>query len=283
MSHNEHRDPQDAGEDAALRRVWHRASDELPPSELDAAIVAAARKSAQDRGSAAKTASDGKRSRNWFMQWQPLAAAATVAGLAFMLLQVLPRDREVIPPIRMDESAPGPVTARPDATELPATERAAAPPGAADAAVAEQKTSGQLAGSTNLYVPAPSAGAAADQGPAEPSPNSRANVAPPQPARTGEAIAVPKAASVEADRQTTAVPRSAESGASIAAPAPASEKRQRDEVTMSSADWAARIVALYESGDVTGATDELRAFRVAEPDADTYLPPSLRDWARTVK
>lgn len=278
MSNHEHRDPPDAGKYEALRRAWHEASDELPPSELDAAIVAAARKSVKDPGSAAKTAGYGQRSRNWFMTWQPLAAVATVAGLAFVLLQVMPRDRDVAPSIRMDEAVPGPVT-----PELPATERAAAAPGAADASVAEQKTSGQLAGSTNNDVPAPSAGAAADHRPEEPSPNSRANVATPQPARTGEAIAAPEAASVEADRQATAVPQSTESGASIAAAAPASEKRQRDEVTMSSADWAARIVALYESGDVTGATDELRAFRVAEPEADTYLPPSLRDWARTVK
>lgn len=231
MSNNEHRDPQDAGEDVALRRAWREASDEIPPSELDAAIVAAARKSVQDRGSAAKTASDGKRSRNWFMQWQPLAAMATVAGLAFMLLQVLPRDREVIPPIRMDESAPGPVTARPGATELPSTERAAAPAGAADAVMAEQKTSGELAGSTNVYVPAPSAGAAADQ----------------------------------------------------EAAAPASEARQRDEATMNATQWATRVEALYASGDLDGAADALRAFRSAEPDADSYLPEPLRNWARTVK
>lgn len=39
------------------------------------------------------------------MQWQPLAAAATVAGLAFVLLQTLPRDREVAPPIRIETPA----------------------------------------------------------------------------------------------------------------------------------------------------------------------------------
>ncbi len=232
MSNHEHGDPQDAGDDAALKRAWHQASNELPPPELDAAIIAAARKSVQDRKSAAKTVRDGKRSRSWLMQWQPLAAAATVAGLAFILLQVMPRDREVIPSIRMEESAPAPVTARPGTTELPSTERAESAPSAVEAAVAEQKMNGKLAGSPDIDVPAPSAGTAADQG----------------------------------------------------AAAPASEeKRQRDEATMSPADWAARVVSLYESGDVTGATDALRAFRAAEPDADSYLPEALRDWARTVK
>jgi len=27
----------------------------------------------------------------------------------------------------------------------------------------------------------------------------------------------------------------------------------------------------------------LREFRAADPDADSYLPESLRDWARTVQ
>ena len=113
MSNHEHRDPRDAAEESALRKAWHQASDEFPPRELDAAIIAAARRSVQDRDSRAKTASDGQRSRSWFMQWQPLAAAATVAALAFVLLQVMPRDRDVIPTIRIDESVPRPVTARP--------------------------------------------------------------------------------------------------------------------------------------------------------------------------
>ncbi len=280
MSNQEYRDPQGTGEDAALRGAWRQASDELPPSELDAAIVAAARRSVENRGRATKTASEGKRSRNWITQWQPLAAAATVAGLAFILLQVMPRDRDVAPSIRMEESVPAPATPRPGTTELAPTERAAAVPGTTQAAVAEQKTGGQLAGSTNVDVPPPSAGAAADQGPAEPSPNSRANVATPEPARAGEEIAVPKA-SAEVDRQPTVMPRDADSGASIAAPAP--EKRQRDEAAMNATEWSTRIEALYQSGDLAGAVAALRAFRAAEPDADSYLPDSLRDWARTVK
>lgn len=48
-------------------------------------------------------------------------------------------------------------------------------------------------------------------------------------------------------------------------------------------DRAARIVALYESGDVTAAATELQAFRATRPDADTFLPSTMQDWARTVK
>jgi len=234
MSNQEHKDPQDSGDESTVRRAWHQASDELPPPELDAAIIAAARRSAQDHGSGAKTLPDDRRSRNWLMQWQPLAAAATVAGLAFVLLQVMPRDRDVAPSIRLEESAPGPASTPAITAEPPATERAAAAP-------AEQKASGQLAGRPNDGVSAGSTNAAAGQAPAISPEGDSANIA-----------------------------------------APALEKRQRDEVPMSTADWAAKIMALYDSGDPAGAADALRAFRAAEPDADTYLPESLRDWARTV-
>ena len=241
MSNQEHRDPQDSGEESAVRRAWRQASDELPPPELDAAINAAARRSTQDHGSGARTVPDRRRSRNWLMHWQPLAAAATVAGLAFILLQVMPRDRDVTPSIRLDETAPGPASTRPIAEEPAATERAAAAPTAADAAVAEQKASGELAGRPNDGATAGSGNAAADRAPA---------------------------ISAESDSSNMV--------------APALEKRQRDEASLSTADWAATILALYEAGDVAGAADSLRAFRAAYPDADTYLPESLHDWARTV-
>jgi hypothetical protein len=52
---------------------------------------------------------------------------------------------------------------------------------------------------------------------------------------------------------------------------------------LSAADRAARIAALYASGNTTGAEAALREFRAANPGADAYLPESLRDWARTVE
>jgi hypothetical protein len=48
-------------------------------------------------------------------------------------------------------------------------------------------------------------------------------------------------------------------------------------------DRAARVAALYAAGDIAGAADALREFRVVDPGADTYLPESLRNWARTVE
>ncbi len=268
MSNHEHRDPQDPGEESALRRAWHQASDELPPPELDAAIIAAARKPVKELGAGTQTARDTTRSRNWLMPWQPLAAAATVAGLAFILLQVMPRERDVEPSIRREESAPGPVTPRPITTEPPATGRAAAAPSAAEAAAAGQKASGQLADRPIDGAPAGSADAAAGRQPAISTESDSANVLTPAPARAETTIAAPKA-SAEADRMTTMAPQGADSGASVAAAAPAFEKRQRAEASMSTADWTAEVVTLYESGNLAGATDSLRAFRAVHPDADT--------------
>lgn len=79
------------------------------------------------------------------------------------------------------------------------------------------------------------------------------------------------------------MPQDAGSGTTAAAAAPPSEGRQRDEATINATEWATRVEALYASGDLAGAADALRAFRAAEPDADSYLPEPLRNWARTVK
>jgi hypothetical protein len=67
------------------------------------------------------------------------------------------------------------------------------------------------------------------------------------------------------------------------AAAAARESRQVGAAPLSVADRSAEIAALYAAGDVAGAADALRAFRAGTPDADTYLPESLRGWARTVE
>jgi hypothetical protein len=97
--------PGAAGDDPAVEHAWRQASEEQPPERLDAAILAAARRSvdAQDPGAPARPIPLRTRSR--WIKWQPLAAAATVAGLAFVLVQTLPREREVAPPIRVEAPA----------------------------------------------------------------------------------------------------------------------------------------------------------------------------------
>jgi hypothetical protein len=67
------------------------------------------------------------------MQWQPLAAAATVAGLALVLLQTLPREREVMPPVRIQAPES---TSLGEAEVVPPTRRDAPPPAPAPAEAA---------------------------------------------------------------------------------------------------------------------------------------------------
>jgi len=51
----------------------------------------------------------------------------------------------------------------------------------------------------------------------------------------------------------------------------------------SAEQWAARIAALHDSGDLDTAATELRAFRAARADADRFLPDSLESWAAGIK
>jgi hypothetical protein len=260
MSNHDRKGPppsdKDEVQDRSLTQAWRQASDEQPPPELDAAIIAAARKSVQDRGATITTVSASPRPRNRWMQWQSLAAAATVAGLAFILVQLMPRDRDVAPPIRMEELAPG-----------QAAEDKAAP-------------DSQRA---RTAVPPPDVAA-----PAVTVPQAKVEAPAPAPARSSEADTVAAGGNgtsmdaAEADQRKAVVPEMAGSVSSAAAPAPALERGRSNEAP-GAADRAARIATLYASGDIAGAADALRAFRAADPNADTYLPDSLRGWARTVK
>jgi hypothetical protein len=263
MSNHDREGPQspdkDGVEDGSLTNAWRQASHEQPPTALDAAIIAAARKSVQDRGATTRTVSANPRPRIRWMQWQPLAAAATVAGLAFILVQLMPRDREVAPSTRMDESVRGQAAEEKVAPEIQPPRTAVPVPGAAAPAVNVPQATAE--------VPAPA-----------PAKSSQADTA----AAAGNSMSMDAA---EADQRKAVVPEMAGRAASVTAPAPAPalERSLGNAAPPGVADRAAAIAALYASGDIAGAADELRAFRAVDPDADTYLPDSLRGWARTVK
>jgi hypothetical protein len=91
--------------DEDVRKAWQAASDELPPSRVDAAILEAARDAAQRPAHG-----DGaRRARPWYREWQPMLAAAAIAGLAFALVQTMPSDDRVAMPL----GAPASTGARP--------------------------------------------------------------------------------------------------------------------------------------------------------------------------
>lgn len=121
--------------DAAVDAAWRRAAHEEPPAHVDDAIVAAAR--AEARGNLPPRRSAGQKPR--WIPWQPLAAAAGVIGLSFLLVQMLPRD-ELPPPVSPTVPAPGPAAA---SKELPAVQRA---PAANDAADSRRVDRSPLAG-----------------------------------------------------------------------------------------------------------------------------------------
>jgi len=84
---DERRRDEHAG-DAAVDAAWRSVSRDEPPARLDATILAAAR--AETRRPAPEPGDPARRA--WWTHWQPLAAAAGVAGLAFVLVQMIPRD-----------------------------------------------------------------------------------------------------------------------------------------------------------------------------------------------
>jgi len=220
-----------AGDDA-LDRAWQQLSDEQPPPCLDAAIIAAAHKSTQGRDAQAQVVRASGPYRSWSTRWQPLAAAAAVAGLAFVLVQSLPRNRDVGPTLQMEAPATAPAAAQ-EQSRVPASRDA----------------------------------------------NEAKTQSPPAPAVVRESAAAP------------AIVIDQKSAADTATMIPAAEVAQRQRAAAASDDVAppeaagraARVASLYAAGDVAGAADALREIRAVDPDADSYLPESLHDWARTVE
>jgi hypothetical protein len=81
----------DGERDPAVDQAWRAVATDEPSAQLDATILAAAR-AATVRGRSAPTP---PATRHWWTHWQPLAAAAGVAGLAFTIVQMLPREVDV--------------------------------------------------------------------------------------------------------------------------------------------------------------------------------------------
>ena len=267
MSNHERESSRTPAGDTALNRAWQQVSDEQPPPALDAAIIAAAHKSTQGRNERAQVIAASPPQRSWLTRWQPLAAAAAVAGLAFVLVQSLPRDHDVAPSMRMEEPATAPAAAQ-EKPGSPATRESI-----------EAKTASPPASAVARESVAAPASTIDQQSAADTVTTMRATEVEPR------QLAAPEMAGrISSDT-------AAEAAAPIPAPAPAPAQTTtakataaRDNVSPTDAtDRAARVAALYAVGDIDGAADALREFRAVDPGADAYLPESLRDWARTVE
>ncbi|HSW32063.1 MAG TPA: hypothetical protein VLH36_00470 [Steroidobacteraceae bacterium] len=135
---NVRRDDERTG-DPAVDQAWRAAATDEPSVQLDATILAEARAAA----ARVKSAPTPPAKHHWWAHWQPLAAAAGVAGLAFTIVQMLPREADVpaAPSAEraIERARPGhtesvtqqnaaPLPAPPEAdTEHPATAKRASP------------------------------------------------------------------------------------------------------------------------------------------------------------
>ena len=138
--------------DPAVDQAWHAAATDEPSVQLDATILAAARAAAAH----AKSAPTPPATRHWWAHWQPLAAAAGVAGLAFTIVQMLPREADV-PAAPSAERAIE--RARPGHTES-VTQQNATPPPAPPEADTEHPATAKRASPAESPPIQPSAAAA---------------------------------------------------------------------------------------------------------------------------
>lgn len=245
--------------DDAVDQAWREASTEGPSPRIDAAILAAARAEIT-RKPATEAAPSARARRDWWTRWQPLAAAAAVAGLAFVLVQTIPRDRDVTPPIAVETSRQqAPIVAPAAEPSAPAAEVAQPAEAARSVDVPPVGETPPATKSSEAAVLPPAGNAVATE--AEASAGAAPNAA------DRSAVAA------EADAAAGTRYRAAPARSSAAVPAP----------PLAPAEWAARIESLHDAGDLAGAAAELRAFRAEYQDADRHLPDALREWAASVE
>ncbi len=237
--------------DRAVGAAWRAASTEEPAPRSDASILAAARTEARlHRG-----ATNARRAAPWWVRWQPLAAAAGLAGLAFLVVQRLPTDTE------STKTLEAPARSAPATSARPEADNEAGGPGAAEVSIAEPPPAMQQRSTT-----------------------SAAEAPPPRPtdARLRESATVNQPSAQQSAEDLAAAP-------ALGSSAPLSRQQTAGIVAEGSMgkvedpdDWVERIVTLHEAGDLPAAATELRAFRSAYPDADARLPADLRQWASTI-
>lgn len=277
MSNHDLEDSHSLDRDAAVDRAWRERSAEQPPSQLDAAIIAAARDSARPRARQPNPV-PARNARNWLTQWQPLAAAAVVAALAFGLVQMLPHEQEPAPSLRWKESAPVPNAAEAQPPRQPQQQSSQPRPSQPRGSSTRERSDYRQPSDAKVDVGERERVAAPDGAPEQ-------NAVPAPPVIPAAPTTAERAAAQgDVPRMTASDTASRAEATAAAAPSSRADEATRGNATrLDPQAWAAKVVALYESGDVTAAEHALREFRTAFADADAYLPDSLRSWARTME
>ena len=272
---NPEREPFDPTLDALLRKH----SDEMPSSDIDAAILAAAHRAVQSAPRAAEKAPEATSPWRW---WMPLAAAATIGAITIGVFQLMPKEPEPTTATVVSDT-PSSAVAVP-APNIP-------PPPAAS--INKDKAEAPRA-----QAEAPRAKVRADRAAPAQAPksnNERAAAPEPFPARERDAAARDSVGSatnrVEAESKTQTAEQDNAAGTLTRREAPRARAPAVAKQSAASADpqvaspeqWIARIRALLADGKSEDAARELIAFRAAYPDADARLPAELHVWAATVK
>ena len=271
---NADREPFDPTLDALLRKH----SDEMPSSDIDAAILAAAHRAVQSAPRATDKAAEATSPWRW---WMPLAAAATIGAITIGVFQLMPKEPEPTTTVVSDTPSSAVAVPAPNIPPPPAAsmnkDKAEAPRAQAEAPRAKVRA--------DRAVPAQ----------APKSNNERAAAPEPFPARERDAAARESVGSapnrVEAESKTQTAEQDNAAGTltrreapRAAAPAIAKQSAASADAQVASPEqWIARIRALLADGKSEDAARELIAFRAAYPDADARLPAELRAWAATVK
>lgn len=157
---DERRRDEHAG-DPAVDTAWRAASRSEPPAHVDDVILAAARAEARAAAQVRKAPAQ----KAWWTGWQPLAAAAGVFGLAFALVQMLPREEAARVPVVESARAPTETAksgdSAPAATSTAASAPVAAPaPAAAEQSVPVRQQAARDMSAENVVQPSAMAGAA---------------------------------------------------------------------------------------------------------------------------
>ena len=232
--------PDDQARDEAVDRAWMDAARDQPAEHLDATILAAARAAVEANKVTALRPPAPRRARHW----QPLLAAAGVAGIAFVLLQVLPREADR-PAAALPAKSQPVLGAPPAATANSAMTRDEAPPAAATH-VPEAQVVAPMAPEQEV---APAVAGRLDASEA-----------------AADAVAAPSYAAKSAVHPPAAA-------ASVAP-----DSGERADVASE-----AQVIDAYRRGDLVAAATELRRLRAQDPDVDERLPPDLREWASSVR
>ena len=274
--------------DRDVAAAWREASCEEPPPALDAAIRAEARR-------AVGAAPGGRRHRQWRY---PVAAAATVAVLAFGIARMTSRDQ--IEPIIVADQAPeqAPASAPP---EQRAESAAASAPSATNEIARAPKAATDAKGASRNQAQAPreSPPAPAKTAPVqkqEPAPDAHFIAPPPEragaialrsgappPASTGTA---PRESSAQAPQSAPAEASAAQRSAGTPLQMAVAKVSNLDELKAKEAGaesveaWIARIRDLKSRDQPDAAAKEIAKFRETYGDrADALLPEDLRNVA----